>query len=110
MVPAGRLRHLVSRLKKGVLPAPFGPINAWIDPRFTLRLTSLTAMNPLKPLVRFFVSSIASFATVFRSLNLSTGEGRKEHFFMGIPGITDYWDCLLQQIAYSVIPPLTSIT
>jgi hypothetical protein len=44
--------NLVSRLKVVVLPAPFGPIRAWIEPFLTLRETSLTAMNPPKLLVR----------------------------------------------------------
>src|ERR1700687_4455876 len=60
MTPAVGVRNFVSRLKKVVLPAPLGPISAWMEPRCTLRLTSLTAIKPLKPLVRFLVSSMTS--------------------------------------------------
>ncbi|MCY1244442.1 hypothetical protein D9M72_575150 [compost metagenome] len=60
MVPVVGSRNLVSRLKQVVLPAPLGPINAWIEPRRTCRLTSLTAVNPLNSLVRFRVSRMVS--------------------------------------------------
>src|SRR5215469_3192166 len=46
------MRNLVSRLKKVVLPAPFGPISAWISPRRTRRSTSFTATKPLNSFVR----------------------------------------------------------
>src|SRR5476649_7269 len=46
-------RNLVSKLKQVVLPAPFGPIKAWIWPRSTFKLTSLTAVNPLIPWSNF---------------------------------------------------------
>ena len=52
------IRNLVRRLKTVVLPAPLGPIRAWMLPRRTWRLTSLTAMKPLNSLVRFRVSRI----------------------------------------------------
>ena len=39
--PALGSRNLVSRLKTVVLPAPLGPISAWIVPRRTLRSTPL---------------------------------------------------------------------
>ena len=45
-------RNLVSRLKQVVLPAPFGPISAWIVPRSTSRSTPLTATKPANSLVR----------------------------------------------------------
>ena len=51
-------RNLVSKLKHVVLPAPLGPIKAWIWPRSTFRFTSLTAVKPLNSLVKFLVSKI----------------------------------------------------
>ena len=45
MEPAVGCRNLVSRLKQVVLPAPFGPISAWMEPRATSRSTPLTALN-----------------------------------------------------------------
>src|SRR5579863_997634 len=44
-------KNRVRRLKKVVLPAPLGPMSAWIVPRFTARLTFLTAMKPAKDFV-----------------------------------------------------------
>ena len=52
MRPRVGLRNLVSRLKTVVLPAPFGPIRAWMLPRATLRLTARTATKPANSLVR----------------------------------------------------------
>jgi hypothetical protein len=43
-----------------VLPAPLGPINAWIWPRFTLKLILLTAMKPLNSLTSSLVSKMIS--------------------------------------------------
>src|ERR1700756_3184073 len=60
MRPALGSRNLVSRLKTVVLPAPFGPINAWIVPRRTWRPTPRTAANPRNSLVRPWVSRIRS--------------------------------------------------
>src|SRR5215469_16589646 len=54
------MRNLVSRLKKVVLPAPFGPMSAWISPRRTRRSTSLTATKPLNCFVRPRVSRMKS--------------------------------------------------
>src|SRR5712691_3648114 len=62
MRPWVGLRNLVSRLKQVVLPAPFGPINAWIVPRSTRRLTSRTATKPANSLVRPSVSRTMSLA------------------------------------------------
>src|SRR2546430_3603691 len=45
-----------------VLPAPLGPIKAWIVPRRTARSTPLTATKPLNSLVRPWVASIVSSA------------------------------------------------
>src|SRR5207248_6067392 len=53
-------RNLVNRLKTVVLPAPFGPISAWIVPRRTFRSTPRTAAKPRNSLVRPRVSRIKS--------------------------------------------------
>ena len=55
-------RKCVSRLKQVVLPAPFGPISAWMVPRRTSRSTSLTATKPLNSLVSPWVERIVSSA------------------------------------------------
>src|SRR3977135_4530019 len=55
-------RKCVSRLKQVVLPAPLGPISAWMRPRLTLRLTSLTATKPLNSFLRPRVSRMMSSA------------------------------------------------
>src|SRR5437763_16898108 len=60
--PADGLRNLVRRLKHVVLPAPFGPINAWILPRRTLSATSRTAKKPANSLVKPSVSRMNSSA------------------------------------------------
>ena len=52
----------MSRLKQVVLPAPFGPISAWIVPRRTARSTFLTATKPLNSLVSPCVERIVSSA------------------------------------------------
>src|SRR5215207_2040057 len=49
--PRVGVRNLVSRLKTVVLPAPFGPMRAWIEPSRTARFTSFTATKPLNSLV-----------------------------------------------------------
>src|SRR5215472_5924864 len=56
MLPRVGSRKCVSRLKHVVFPAPFGPMRAWMLPRLTLRLTSLTATKPLNSLVSWRVS------------------------------------------------------
>ena len=53
-------RKCVSRLKHVVFPAPLGPMRAWMLPRRTLRLTSLTATKPRNSLVKPSVSRITS--------------------------------------------------
>src|SRR5712671_5599748 len=58
--PALGSRNLVRRLKTVVLPAPFGPINAWIVPRRILRSTPCTAVKPRNSLVRPRVSRMTS--------------------------------------------------
>jgi hypothetical protein len=50
MVPFVGCRNLVSRLKTVVLPAPLGPISAWMLPRLMFRFTSCTAAKPLNSL------------------------------------------------------------
>src|SRR5687767_9426855 len=64
MPPAVGCRNLVIRLKQVVLPAPFGPMSAWMVPRRTERLTFLTAQKPLKLLDRPAVSMIASLVLI----------------------------------------------
>src|SRR5213082_3914067 len=56
MRPRVGRKNLVSRLKQVVLPAPLGPISAWMVPRATRRLTPLTATKPANSLVRLSVS------------------------------------------------------
>src|SRR5471032_2659545 len=56
--PEVGIRNLVSKLKQVVLPAPLGPIRAWMWPRWTFKFTPLTAVKPLNSLVKFFVSKI----------------------------------------------------
>src|SRR6266436_2490810 len=58
--PALGSRNFVNRLKTVVLPAPFGPINAWIVPRRILRSTPCTAVKPRNSLVRLRVSRMTS--------------------------------------------------
>src|SRR3954452_7193275 len=60
MDPAVGSRNLVSRLNTVVLPAPFGPISAWIVPRCTRRSTPCTAVKPRNSFVRPRVSRIRS--------------------------------------------------
>ena len=62
MWPEVGCRNFVMRLKQVVLPAPFGPIRAWMLPRFTFRLTSSTARKPLKSLIRPSVSMTADWS------------------------------------------------
>src|ERR1700678_4049519 len=58
--PRVGVRNRVSKLKQVVLPAPFGPMSAWIWPRRIRRSTSLTARKPLNSLVRPRVSRMKS--------------------------------------------------
>src|SRR5690348_12470298 len=51
-------------LKVVDLPAPFGPIRAWIAPRSTFRLKSLTATSPPKRMVRPSTASMGSAMAV----------------------------------------------
>ena len=52
----------VRRLISVVLPAPFGPINAWRAPRWTSRVTSLVAARPPKRLTSERVASTVVMA------------------------------------------------
>ena len=47
-------------LKQVVLPAPFGPIKAWIDPRFTRKFTPETAENSPNDLLKPSVTRMSS--------------------------------------------------
>src|SRR3954462_13362890 len=60
--PRVGVRKCVSRLKQVVLPAPLGPMRAWMLPRCTLSATSFTATKPLNSFVSPRVSKIASSA------------------------------------------------
>ena len=62
-------RNLVSRLKHVVLPAPLGPISAWMVPRRTRRSTSRTAMKPANSLVNPWVSRMNSSANQYSLLS-----------------------------------------
>src|SRR3954451_19817231 len=70
--------NFVSRLKQVVLPAPFGPISAWMVPRATRRLTPFTATKPANSLVRFSVSRMKSSLTTPRPRLLATVVARPQ--------------------------------
>src|SRR5437868_6685119 len=76
MLPRVGSRNLVSRLKQVVLPAPFGPINAWIEPRRTFRSTPLTAVKPLNSFVRPRASRMVGEVSVTGSCPLEMKEGQ----------------------------------
>src|SRR5262250_460998 len=60
MRPAVGVRKWVRRLKHVVLPAPFGPMSAWMVPRRTRRPTFFTARKPRNSLVSPSVSRMTS--------------------------------------------------
>ena len=60
ILPSVGAMNLVSMLKQVVLPAPLGPIRAWIEPRLTRSATSLTAWKSPKLLVRPSVTRMSS--------------------------------------------------
>src|SRR5213593_2961978 len=62
MRPRVGARKWVRRLKQVVLPAPLGPMSAWIVPRRTRSLTSFTATKPRNSLVSPSVSRMTSSA------------------------------------------------
>src|SRR5215470_11802032 len=74
MRPRVGLRNFVSRLKHVVLPAPLGPIRAWMVPRATCRLTPLTATKPAKSLVRSSVARIVP-ALIDMPSRVTSGSG-----------------------------------
>src|SRR6478736_8131933 len=78
MRPRVGLMNFVSRLKQVVLPAPFGPISAWMVPRATRRLTPFTATKPANSLVRFSVSRMKSSLTTPRPRLLATVVARPQ--------------------------------
>jgi hypothetical protein len=49
--PRVGVRNFVRRLNTVVLPAPLGPIKAWIVPSLTDRVTSFTARKPRNSMV-----------------------------------------------------------
>jgi hypothetical protein len=59
--PAEGGKTPVMRLKKVVLPEPFGPMIAFIEPLSTSRLIPLTAISPPKFLVNPLVLRMNSF-------------------------------------------------
>src|ERR1700675_1964342 len=60
MVPASGRNSPASAATSVVLPAPFGPITAWISPGSTASPTSLAAIRPPKRLVSPAVSRSGS--------------------------------------------------
>src|SRR5664280_252671 len=56
------------------LPAPFSPTSAWISPRFTLKLTSLSALTPENSLVIWFISRMKS--SIPSTFHISLGPAR----------------------------------
>src|SRR5687768_15145987 len=79
MRPRVGAMNCVSRLKKVVLPAPFGPISACMLPRFTFKSTSFTATKPLNSLVSPRVSRMYSADTRERLFHALDGH----HFHAG---------------------------
>src|SRR6202043_1542710 len=74
------IRNLVSRLKKVVLPAPLGPISAWICPRRTWRSTLLTATKPLNSFVSWRVSMMKLSAVLCGAAAIAVSP---DTFFLG---------------------------
>src|SRR6187455_667683 len=66
IVPPVGLRSPESRLTKVVLPAPFGPITAWISPVTSSSDTSFTAASPPKRFDSAVVRSATSVIVVLR--------------------------------------------
>src|SRR5687767_354345 len=67
MRPAVGARKCVRRLKQVVLPAPLGPMSAWMVPRRTRRFTSRTATKPRNSFVSPCVSRMRSAGTSGRA-------------------------------------------
>src|SRR3954467_9335282 len=79
MVPDVAGRKRVKRLKQVVFPAPFGPINAWMVPRFTWRFTLLTATKPRNSLLSPRVSRITPLESGTRLLSWKALYSASEH-------------------------------
>src|SRR3954468_10624808 len=79
MVPDVAGRKRVKRLKQVVFPAPFGPINAWMVPRSTLRFTPLTATKPRNSLLSPRVSRITPAESGTRLLSCKPVYSASEH-------------------------------
>src|SRR5580700_3898781 len=77
--PALGSRNLVRRLNTVVLPAPFGPISAWMVPRRIWRSTPCTAVKPRNSFVNPRVSRIRS------SKRKAFGAGRTGIVFVALP-------------------------
>src|SRR5689334_19370782 len=69
MLPEVAGKKPVRRLKQVVLPAPLGPISAWMVPRRTRKSTPLTATKPRNSFDRPRVSRITSEASGTRLLS-----------------------------------------
>src|SRR5664280_262191 len=94
MRPRVGLRNLVSILKQVVLPAPLGPIKAWMVRRLTRRLTPLTAINPANSLVKSSVSRIMSLLIQAPNGDI-VGALRR----MSRPHNVQFWRCIMGSAA-----------
>src|SRR5262245_2875007 len=74
MVPALGANTPAIRLKSVVLPAPFGPITAKIEPSGTAKLTLATARSPLK---LFDTPATSRSGTMLRLRRLSLAEAQQ---------------------------------
>src|SRR5215467_2076822 len=90
MLPRVGSRKCVSRLKQVVFPAPFGPMSAWMLPRLTLRLTSLTATNPLNSLVSLRVSRMHWSSVMRRLLPAPAGLALAEEGVDALAGVGEH--------------------
>src|SRR6266436_3157226 len=83
--PRVGVRKCVSRLKQVVLPAPFGPIRAWIVPRLTERSMQLTATKPLNSLAS---ERVRAFDVAF-DLAIEGSLAQRDHGGAAIPDNAD---------------------
>src|ERR1700724_2544149 len=80
MVPESGLRLPVSWLTSVVLPAPLGPIKAWISPGRTSIETESVAKRPPKRLIRRSVESSGSAMTLpEQGVDAAFGIERDQH-------------------------------
>src|SRR5216684_1337665 len=80
MAPESGLKLPVSWLTSVVLPAPLGPIRAWISPGFTSIETESVATRPPKRLIRRSVESSGStMATSEQRIDAALGVKRDQH-------------------------------